>query len=91
LFSVEWTCIELDSPAVALWFDKQNNEGVVGTMSGSVWYVNWSEGTNIRIVTSYLNGFIGCLSFVSGSETNPLFITGDQNGCLKLWASKTCD
>ena len=47
LFSEKGTCIELDSPAVAIFFDKVFNEGVIGTMSGSVRYVNWDEGTNI--------------------------------------------
>lgn len=72
-------------------FDKKNNEGVVGTMSGSIRYLNWTEGTNVRIATSYVNGHVNSTSFLYGSEANPLFITGDQNGCLKLWTSKTCD
>lgn len=85
------TQIEFDSPVVSISFDTKLNEGVVGTMGGSIWFINWAEETNIRIASSYLNGNVNSVSFVTGNEQNPLFLTGDQNGCLKLWTSKTCD
>ena len=39
--------LEFGSPAVAFSFDTKNNEGIVGTMCGSIRYINWSEGSNV--------------------------------------------
>lgn len=61
------TQIEFENPVVALSFDKKMNVGVVGTMAGSVRFINWAEETNVKIVSSY-RGSIQSISYVSGNE-----------------------
>jgi len=56
LYTPEGTCLDLDSPVVAASFDKSNKEGLIGTMSGTIRYINWAEGSNIRLSTSHING-----------------------------------
>ena len=47
LFSVMGTQIEFDSPVVSISFDTKFNEGVVGTMSGTIRFINWQDETNV--------------------------------------------
>lgn len=53
-------------------------------MSGQIRYVNWKEGTNVRLSTTHLNGPPRAAAFIHGNE---LFATADNQGSLKLWAT----
>lgn len=44
-------------------------------MSGQIRYVNWKEGTNVRLQTTHLNGPARAASFIQGDE---LFVTADN-------------
>jgi hypothetical protein len=42
--------LKTDSPIVALSMDDLNNEGVLGTANGTIYYLNFTEKLIIRIV-----------------------------------------
>lgn len=92
LFIEEGISIENESPIVALSFDRRSNEGLMGLMNGEMYYVNWQDQAKVRVSTSHVNGAAQGVSFINGGrDAFPLFLTGGENGVLKLWTSKTCD
>lgn len=44
--------LSLDSAIVAVSMDTANNEGLVGTSKGSIYYINFEERVNIRLTVS---------------------------------------
>ena len=45
--------MSLDGAVTSAEFDDTMDIGVVGTTSGTLWYINWVERSSIRIVSSY--------------------------------------
>jgi len=43
--------LKADSAVIALEMDDLNNEGILGTSNGSIFYLNFTEKLIIRIVT----------------------------------------
>ncbi len=43
--------LKADSAVVSLSMDELNNEGIAGTSSGSIYYLNFAEKLILRIVT----------------------------------------
>ena len=79
--------------------DELNNEGIVGTALGVLYYINFAEKLIIRIV-SKAYGVQRALTSVKFCETNPQLILsncctaeGNSNGSSlsKVWTSATLD
>ncbi len=57
--------LEADGAIVSLAMDDLNNEGMVGTSNGSIYYLNFDEKIIIKLVSSSSSGqdAVTCLSF----------------------------
>jgi hypothetical protein len=85
---------------VSLALDDLNNEGIVGTSLGVLYYLNFAEKLIIRIV-SKVYGVPKAISSVKFCETNPqLIISNCSNSenkgvhgsaLCKVWTSATLD
>lgn len=91
LFSQEGVVISNKAPVVAASFDKKGVEGQIGLMNGEIKYINWNDNLNIRIASNHISENVTFLPGSSKTMSSPLFVTGGQDGFLKLWASQTCD
>lgn len=45
--------IMLDGATVSAEFDKTLDMGIVGTTAGTIWYINWSDYSSIRLVSGH--------------------------------------
>lgn len=45
--------ITLDGTTVSAAFDNTMDMGIVGTAAGTLWYINWSDNSNIRLVSGH--------------------------------------
>ncbi|XP_009951241.1 PREDICTED: WD repeat-containing protein 90, partial [Leptosomus discolor] len=45
----------LDGTIVSAAFDDSLEMGIVGTTAGTLWYVNWTESTSIRLISGHKN------------------------------------
>lgn len=46
--------IMLDGAAVSAAFDDTADMGIVGTVAGTLWYINWSDNSSIRLVSGHM-------------------------------------
>ncbi|XP_069124737.1 WD repeat-containing protein 90-like isoform X4 [Argopecten irradians] len=73
--------MNVDGEVVSLAFDEALDMGIVGTSSGTLWYINWPERTSIRLVSSHMsrvNGLSSCNSSHVASCAN--------DGSLRVWS-----
>ncbi|KAK6171134.1 hypothetical protein SNE40_019389 [Patella caerulea] len=64
-------------------FDPSLEMGIVGTSAGTLWYINWTERTSIRLVSGHMdkiNGLSVC--------KNGLLASGADDGSVRLWTIK---
>lgn len=45
--------IMLDGKTVSAAFDNTMDMGIVGTTAGTLWYINWSDSSSIRLVSGH--------------------------------------
>lgn len=45
--------IMLDGTTVSAAFDCTVDMGIVGTTAGTLWYINWSDSSSIRLVSGH--------------------------------------
>lgn len=45
--------LTLDGAIVSASFDSGMDMGVVGTTAGTIWYINWTEGTSTRLISGH--------------------------------------
>lgn len=45
--------IMLDGTTVSAAFDSTIDMGIVGTTAGTLWYINWSDNSSIRLVSGH--------------------------------------
>ncbi|XP_049615382.1 WD repeat-containing protein 90 isoform X4 [Syngnathus scovelli] len=77
--------IMLDGTAVSATFDNTMDMGIVGTTMGTLWYVDWSDNSSIRLVSGH-NDKVNDLAF-QADESH--FATCSQDGSLRVWTSPT--
>ncbi|RMX43573.1 hypothetical protein pdam_00010827, partial [Pocillopora damicornis] len=53
----------LDGAIISASFDEALETGIIGTSSGTLWYVNWDERTSIRLVSGHAQKNCNCVSF----------------------------
>lgn len=52
--------IMLDGATVSAAFDKSLDMGIVGTIAGTIWYINWSDNSSTRLVSGHKNKVLAC-------------------------------
>uniref|UniRef100_A0A3Q1IQX2 WD repeat-containing protein 90 n=1 Tax=Anabas testudineus TaxID=64144 RepID=A0A3Q1IQX2_ANATE len=68
----------LDGTSVSAAFDNTMDMGIIGTTAGTLWYINWSDNSSIRLV--------------SGHKTKVLvpdeshFVTCSEDGSVRVWS-----
>ncbi|XP_022092508.1 WD repeat-containing protein 90-like isoform X1 [Acanthaster planci] len=72
--------MSLDGTVTAAEFDDTMDIGVVGTTSGTLWYINWVERSCIRIVSSHI-GKVNSIVF----SASDYFASCDDDGSLRLY------
>ncbi|XP_013393033.1 WD repeat-containing protein 90-like [Lingula anatina] len=73
--------MNLDGPISCAAFDDTLDMGIVGTETGTLWYINWTERTSIRLVTGHMTKVNG-LAFAN----DDLFATCGDDGSLRMWS-----
>ncbi|KAK7003519.1 WD repeat-containing protein 90 [Biomphalaria glabrata] len=73
----------LDDPITCAEFDDTLEMGIVGTSSGTLWYINWTERTSIILVSGHKNK-INSVIFVP----NNLMVSGGDDGSVRVWSLK---
>ena len=93
------TFLRADGPVVSLAMDELNNEGLVGTAFGSLYYLNFGEKQLIRVV-SRAYSVPRAVTSVRFCDTNPQLVLsnctcteGGANGSAvaKVWTAGTLD
>ena len=51
--------LQLDGCIVSAFFDNSLDIGVVGTNSGTIWYINWDERSSIRLISGHKDQVCG--------------------------------
>lgn len=73
--------------------DAMNNEGMIGTASGSIFYANFDEKQIIRIV-SKASPYQSEINQVKINQQNPsLFLSScsNESNIVKVWTTTTVD
>ncbi|XP_077482569.1 WD repeat-containing protein 90 [Stigmatopora argus] len=72
----------LDGIAVSAAFDNTMDMGIVGTTTGTLWYIDWSENSSIRLVSGHKHK-VTDLAF-QPDESH--FATCSEDGSLRVWS-----
>lgn len=75
--------IMLDGTIVSSAFDNTVDMGIVGTTAGTLWYINWSENSSIRLVS----GHKAKVNDVAFSCDESHFATCSEDGSVRVWAA----
>jgi WD40 repeat protein len=101
MFSTDAKQVQLfraEGPIVALCMDDLNNEGLVGTAFGTLFYINFDDKLMIRVVSKPYS-VQKPITSVKFSEQNPQLIIsnicnssdGNGSGIVKVWTTPTLD
>ncbi|KAG8145469.1 hypothetical protein E2320_012001, partial [Naja naja] len=74
--------ITLDGTIVSAAFDDGMDMGIVGTTAGTLWYINWTENTSIRLISGHKNK----VSEVAFSPGESHFATCAEDGSVRVWS-----
>ncbi|XP_060116727.1 LOW QUALITY PROTEIN: WD repeat-containing protein 90 [Heteronotia binoei] len=72
----------LDGTIVSATFDDCMDMGIVGTTSGTLWYINWAENTSIRLISGHKNK----VSEVAFSPDESHCATCGEDGSVRVWS-----
>ncbi|CAK8679863.1 unnamed protein product [Clavelina lepadiformis] len=61
-------------------FDDSLDVGIVGTTAGTLWYLDWSEHSTVKMVTGHKDKITG-IAFDEGNY----FATSSEEGTVRLW------
>lgn len=81
------------SAVIALHMDEMNNEGLIGTEAGGIFYVNFMECITIQLVSSN-NKHQDAVNFVQyDPKHEKVFLTscGEKSDELKVFTTENCD
>jgi hypothetical protein len=80
----------VDGPVTAISMDDLNNEGLVATEAGTIYYINFEDKILIKLIISHA-GQISSLKFgLSEEGASELVLTADQ-GAVTVRAAQTMD
>ncbi|XP_041829959.1 WD repeat-containing protein 90 isoform X2 [Melanotaenia boesemani] len=77
--------IMLDGMTVSAAFDSTMDMGIVGTTAGTLWYINWSENTSIRLVSGHKTK----VNDVVFSFDESHFATCSEDGSVRVWSTSS--
>ncbi|XP_034782531.2 WD repeat-containing protein 90 [Acipenser ruthenus] len=77
----------LDGTVVSAAFDDVMDMGIVGTTTGTLWYINWEENTSIRLISGHKNK----VNDVAFSPDEGHFATCAQDGSVRVWAAPSME
>ncbi|XP_016518793.1 WD repeat-containing protein 90 isoform X1 [Poecilia formosa] len=75
--------VVLDGKLVSAAFDNFMDMGIVGTTAGTLWYINWSDSSIIRLVS----GHRAKVNDVVFSRDESRFATCSQDGSVRVWST----
>ncbi|XP_054913901.1 WD repeat-containing protein 90 isoform X2 [Poeciliopsis prolifica] len=75
--------VVLDGKLVSGAFDNFMDMGIVGTTAGTLWYINWSDSSIIRLVS----GHRAKVNDVVFSHDESRFATCSQDGSVRVWST----
>ncbi|XP_017166171.1 WD repeat-containing protein 90 [Poecilia reticulata] len=75
--------VVLDGTLVSAAFDSFMDMGIVGTTAGTLWYINWSDSSIIRLVS----GHRAKVNDVVFSCDESRFATCSQDGSVRVWST----
>ncbi|XP_075624119.1 WD repeat-containing protein 90 isoform X1 [Balearica regulorum gibbericeps] len=74
--------ITLDGTIVSVAFDDSLDMGIVGTTAGTLWYINWTESTSIRLISGHKNK----VTEVCFSPDETHCVTCGEDGSVRIWS-----
>ncbi|NWX47799.1 WDR90 protein, partial [Steatornis caripensis] len=74
--------ITLDGTIVSAAFDDSLEMGIVGTTAGTLWYINWTESTSIRLISSHKNK----VTEACFGPDESLCATCGEDGSVRIWS-----
>uniref|UniRef100_A0A3Q2Y4U8 WD repeat-containing protein 90 n=1 Tax=Hippocampus comes TaxID=109280 RepID=A0A3Q2Y4U8_HIPCM len=74
--------IMLDGTTVSAAFDHTMDMGIVGTTTGTLWYIDWLDTSSIRLVSGHKNK-VNDLAFQTDESH---FATCSEDGSLRVWS-----
>ncbi|KAM4526174.1 WD repeat-containing protein 90 [Fundulus diaphanus] len=75
----------LDGTMVSAAFDNSVDMGIVGTAAGTLWYINWSDSSSIRLVSGHRSKVSDVV--FSGDESH--FATCSEDGSVRVWSTSS--
>ncbi|KAK2820247.1 hypothetical protein Q5P01_023206 [Channa striata] len=75
--------IMLDGTTVSAAFDNTMDMGIVGTTAGTLWYINWSDNSSIRLVSGHRTK----VNDVVFSSDESHFATCSEDGSVRVWSA----
>ncbi|TSL82524.1 WD repeat-containing protein 90 [Bagarius yarrelli] len=72
----------LDGTVVSAAFDDVMGMGIVGTTAGTLWYINWTDNTSIRLISGHKSK----VNSVVCSPDEHHFVTCGADGSVRVWA-----
>ncbi|MEQ2158127.1 hypothetical protein GOODEAATRI_009044, partial [Goodea atripinnis] len=77
--------IMLDGTMVSAAFDTSMDMGIVGTTAGTLWYINWSDNSSIRLVSGHRSK----VNDVVFSCDEHHFATCSEDGSVRVWSTSS--
>ncbi|XP_035469186.2 WD repeat-containing protein 90 isoform X2 [Scophthalmus maximus] len=75
--------VMLDGTTVSAAFDNTMDMGIVGTTAGTLWYINWSDNSSIRLVSGHKTK----VNDVVFSSDENHFATCSEDGSVRVWSA----
>ncbi|XP_068162338.1 WD repeat-containing protein 90 [Antennarius striatus] len=73
--------IMLDGTTVSAAFDSTVDMGIVGTTAGTLWYINWSDNSSVRLVSGHKTK----VNDIVFSSDERHFATCSEDGSVRVW------
>uniref|UniRef100_A0AAQ6AM06 WD repeat domain 90 n=1 Tax=Amphiprion ocellaris TaxID=80972 RepID=A0AAQ6AM06_AMPOC len=77
--------VMLDGTIVSAAFDNTMDMGIVGTTAGTLWYINWADNSNIRLVSGHKTK----VNDVVFSFDENHFATCSEDGSVRVWSTSS--
>ncbi|XP_022046552.2 WD repeat-containing protein 90 isoform X1 [Acanthochromis polyacanthus] len=77
--------VMLDGTIVSAAFDNTADMGIVGTTAGTLWYINWADSSNIRLVSGHKTK----VNDVVFSFDESHFATCSEDGSVRVWSTSS--
>ncbi|TRY93037.1 hypothetical protein DNTS_025166 [Danionella cerebrum] len=77
--------LDLDGTVVSAAFDEVLDMGIVGTTAGTLWYINWTDSSSIRLISGHKSKVTGVVC----SPDEQYFVTCGQDGSVRVWMLKS--